>query len=231
MALLTHPMKAPTEEEAIQAHRQQMAGSWPYFLADALTRISLGMVVIVVPPFLVLANLTHLYGWILLLLAVVGLLRAFKSLHLEGFLPALIASAFTLVFGLVLLVYPLGPLLDLRAVLLLYLLIEGISDLTFAYQFQSFRHAAGAYFTGSLALVMALVLAFGWPETRHFWQSSTLLGTLYSLQGFLLLALALGMKRFVDVPPAPSSEPEEAKADAEESVLAQSHQEAENQRQ
>jgi uncharacterized membrane protein HdeD (DUF308 family) len=187
----------PDKETLLHGLHEDIALSWPFFLAEALCRVLMGFLLILIPPFLVLENLTHLYGWIFFSLALVGLLRAFKAQNLQGFLPALFTAAFTLVFGLVLLVYPLGPMLNLRSVLVLYLLIEGLSGYGFAFQFRHFRHASGSYFTSTMALLIALLLGLGWPEEQHFWQSSTLLGALYCLQGFLLLALALGMEHWV----------------------------------
>jgi uncharacterized membrane protein HdeD (DUF308 family) len=171
---------------------------WRLFLGEAMVRIALGALFVIVPSYLPPTVLKEFYGSILLAAALALLVRSFYSRALPGFLPSLVDGVFTLVFSLVLLVYPPEPAINLRMVIVFYLLVEAMAQLIFASRFLMFQHAGGLFCCGLLALLFSMVISLNWPPAQYFWMSGLLLGLLYLLQGFIGMAMAMAMETFLN---------------------------------
>ena len=125
---MNSPIQPPTLAAAVN---ESMRRHWGWYLAEGIVLVALGVAAVLIPVVATLA-VTLVLGWILLISGVIGLITTFRASGAPGFTWSLISGILGVVVGLLLLRWPFQGTLSLTAVLIAFLLIEGIATIFYA---------------------------------------------------------------------------------------------------
>ena len=164
---------------------------WVLFLVEGILLTVLGMLAILLPAVASLAA-TLIFGWILLLSGGVGLVTTMRARHAPGFGWSLLSALIGLVAGVLLLARPVLGTLSLTAVLIAFLMAEGVVSIFYATEHRKSFSAGWGWMlaSGLLDLVLAVILLAGLPGTA-VWALGVLLGVNMIVGGAALISMAL----------------------------------------
>jgi uncharacterized membrane protein HdeD (DUF308 family) len=182
----------PSDPAAIRAavsvaiHRH-----WGLFLFEGIALIVLGGLAVLLPAVASLAATVFL-GWILLLSGVLGLVATIRARSAPGFGWSLISAIIAIVAGAVLLAQPVQGTLSLTAVLIAFLLIEGVASILYALEHRKGLSGRWSWMltSGIVDLVLAVILLAGLPGTAA-WALGLLIGINMIFGGWALVWMAL----------------------------------------
>jgi uncharacterized membrane protein HdeD (DUF308 family) len=154
----------------------------------------LGFFAVAVPGISTLG--TELFiGWLLIFGGTLQLFRTFKGRYqAPGFLGSLLTGLMYLIFGILLVLFPLAGVLSLTILLTLFFIATGIAKIILGVQLRPFRRWGWFLLNGILALIIAFIIWSGWPGTA-FWVLGLLVGINMIFFGISLIVLALGLPR------------------------------------
>lgn len=151
----------------------------------------LGFVAIVF-PFVSTLVAALLVGWVLLIAGVFLLVSSF-SIHGTGpFFGALLSGLFALAAGVFILFNPLAGAVGLTLILGVVFMIQGVSEIFFAFELRPHPGWTGMLLSGLASAVLAIIIAGGWPAI-----STVALGILVGVNflstgfGYMLVSRAL----------------------------------------
>jgi uncharacterized membrane protein HdeD (DUF308 family) len=164
---------------------------WVLFLVEGILLTVLGMLAILLPAVASLAA-TLIFGWILLLSGGMGLVTTLRARHAPGFGWSLLSALIGLVAGVLLLAQPVLGALSLTAVLIAFLVAEGVVSIFYATEHRKGFSAGWGWMlaSGLLDLVLAVILLAGLPGTA-VWALGVLLGVNMIVGGAALISMAL----------------------------------------
>jgi uncharacterized membrane protein HdeD (DUF308 family) len=164
---------------------------WVLFLVEGILLTVLGMLAILLPAVASLAA-TLIFGWILLLSGGMGLVTTIRARHAPGFGWSLLSALIGLVAGVLLLARPVLGTLSLTAVLIAFLMAEGVVSIFYATEHRKGFSAGWGWMlaSGLLDLVLAVILLAGLPGTA-VWALGVLLGVNLIVGGAALISMAL----------------------------------------
>lgn len=158
----------------------------------------LGLIAVALPGISTLS--TELFiGWLLIFGGAVQLYRTVKSRHEPGFLGSLLMSLLYLMFGVLLIAFPVVGILSITLLLTFFFITEGIAKIILAFQLRPLPQWGWFLLNGLLALVMAYIIWSGWPGSA-FWVLGLLVGINMIFFGISLLFLAWGLPRIEPKP-------------------------------
>jgi uncharacterized membrane protein HdeD (DUF308 family) len=185
-----------------QAVAQSIRDHWVLFLVEGVILVILGVLAIVIPPIATLA-VTILIGWLFIISGIVGLITTFMARQAPGFWWSLLSAVLAIAAGLVLLIWPLGGVLTLTLLLIVFFTIEGV--LTIMYALEHKKELSGRWgwmlASGIIDLVLAAIIFAGLPGTAA-WAIGLLVGINLLFGGASMIAMALHAKSSADAPPA-----------------------------
>lgn len=154
----------------------------------------LGFLAVALPGLSTLS--TELFiGWLLVFAGVFQLYRTIKAgAHATGFISSLIISILYMIFGVLLILFPVAGIFSLTVLLTLFFIAEGIAKIVLGIQLKPFRRWGWFILNGVLALIMAFIIWAGWPGTA-FWVLGLLVGINMIFFGISLIFLAIGTPR------------------------------------
>ncbi|TLY89138.1 MAG: HdeD family acid-resistance protein [Gammaproteobacteria bacterium] len=164
---------------------------WVLFLVEGILLTVLGMLAILLPAVASLAA-TLLFGWLLLLSGAMGLVTTIRARDAPGFGWSLASALVGLVAGGLLLAQPVQGTLSLTAVLIAFLIAEGVVSIFYATEHRKGFSAGWGWMlvSGLLDLVLAVILLAGLPGTA-LWALGVLLGVNMIVGGAALLSMSL----------------------------------------
>src|ERR1700722_1939765 len=164
---------------------------WVMFLVEGIVLVFLGTLAIILPPIASIA-VTVLFGWILLLSGVVGLISTLRARHAPGFWWSMLSAITGIVAGGLLLAWPLNGTLSLTVVLIAFLVVEGFVSIMFSIEHR--KQLSGRwgwmFASGVVDLVLGAILFAGLPGTA-LWALGLLVGINLLFGGWALIAMAL----------------------------------------
>ena len=137
------------------------AGTWVMVWGALL--IVAGIVAIVEPGIAAVAT-TLLLAWLFVFAGVVELVYAFQQRAHDGFAWKLIAALATLALGICMLVFPIASLATLTLLIGAFLMASGISSVLLAFKLRPKPGWGWVLFDGALSIVIAIMIASGWPQ-------------------------------------------------------------------
>jgi uncharacterized membrane protein HdeD (DUF308 family) len=182
----------PTDVERVAAAvSATIHKHWVLFLVEGILLTVLGMLAILLPAVASLAA-TLIFGWILLLSGGMGLVTTIRARHAPGFGWSLLSALIGLVAGVLLLARPVLGTLSLTAVLIAFLVAEGVVSIFYATEHRKSFSAGWGWMlaSGLLDLVLAVILLAGLPGTA-VWALGVLLGVNMIVGGAALISMAL----------------------------------------
>lgn len=170
-------------KEAVHHH-------WVAFLAEGIILVILGTLAVLVPDLASLAA-TILFGWILLVSGVVGLISTIRARRTPGLWWSLFSAVIGIVAGGLLLVWPLQGVFSLTAVLIAFLVLEGIVSIFYALEHRKGLSAHWGWMlaSGIVDLSLAGLLFAGLPGTAE-WALGVIIGVNMIFGGWALIVMA-----------------------------------------
>jgi uncharacterized membrane protein HdeD (DUF308 family) len=164
---------------------------WGLFLFEGIVLIVLGTLAVLVPAVASVAA-TIVFGWILLLSGGMGLISTLRARQSPGFGWSLLSAVLGIAAGIILLTMPLQGTLSLTAVLIAFLIVEGVATVLFALEHR--KGASGRWSwllaSGILDIGLGGILLAGLPGTA-VWALGLLLGINLIFGGWALVWMAL----------------------------------------
>jgi uncharacterized membrane protein HdeD (DUF308 family) len=185
--------------EAIHRH-------WGLFLFEGIVLIILGTLAVLLPVVASLAATVFL-GWILLLSGVLGLIATIRARHAPGFAWSLVSAIIGIVAGALLLGLPVEGTLSLTAVLIAFLMVEGVASILFALEHRKGLSGRWTWMltSGIVDLVLGVILLAGLPGTAA-WALGLLIGINMIFGGWALVWMALHARsEAIGTPISPST--------------------------
>ena len=164
---------------------------WGLFLLEGILLIVLGAFAVLVPAVASVAA-TIVFGWILLLSGLIGLVATLRARQAPGFGWSLLSAVIGIAAGIILLAMPLQGTLSLTAVLIAFLLIEGVASILYALEHRKGSSGRWSWMlaSGIVDLVLGLILLAGLPGTA-VWALGLLIGINMIFGGWALVWMAL----------------------------------------
>lgn len=154
---------------------------------------TLGLLAVILPGISTLS--TELFiGWLLIFGGGVLLYRTFKTRHAPGFIGSLLTGILYVVFGILLILFPIAGILSLTVLLTIFFIAEGIAKIILSFQLRPFRRWGWLLLNGILALILAYFIWAGWPGTA-FWVLGLLVGINMIFFGISLIFLGWGIPK------------------------------------
>jgi uncharacterized membrane protein HdeD (DUF308 family) len=176
------------------AFRATVGHHWVLFLSEGIALLILGTLAIIVPAVASLAA-TLILGWILLLSGLVGLIATIRARHAPGLWWSLMSALIAIVAGALLLGWPLRGMFSLTAVLIAFLILEGVASILYALEHR--RGVSGRWgwmlASGILDLVLGGLLLAGLPGSA-VWALGIIIGINMIFGGWALIAMALAAR-------------------------------------
>lgn len=183
-----------TPAQIRSAFRESVRHHWVMFLIEGIALVLLGILAILAPHIASLAA-TVFFGWILLLSGVIGLITTLRARHAPGFAWSLVSALLGIAAGVILLGWPVQGMFSLTAVLIAFLLIEGVVSILFALEHR--RGLSGRWgwmlASGVLDIVLGGILLAGLPGTA-LWALGLLIGINMIFGGWALIGMALASR-------------------------------------
>ena len=163
---------------------------WQLFLIEGIALVILGLLAIMAPAFASLAA-TIFFGWLLLISGAIGLIATFRARQAPGFVWALLSALLALAAGALLLAAPLQGVFTLTAVLITFLILEGVLSIAYALEHRSGRSGRWGWMlaSGVLDLMLGAILFAGLPGDAS-WALGLLIGINLVFGGWSLIAMA-----------------------------------------
>jgi uncharacterized membrane protein HdeD (DUF308 family) len=164
---------------------------WGLFLLEGILLIVLGTFAVLVPAVASVAA-TLVFGWILLLSGLIGLVATLRARQAPGFGWSMLSAVIGIAAGIILLAMPLQGTLSLTAVLIAFLLIEGVASILYALEHRKGSSGRWSWMlaSGIVDLVLGLILLAGLPGTA-VWALGLLIGINMIFGGWALVWMAL----------------------------------------
>lgn len=172
--------------EGFQNHRYLL-------LFEGIIFTLLGFIAIALPGISTLSAELFI-GWLLIFGGAIQLYRTLKARHAPGFIGSLLSSILYLVFGVLLIAFPIAGIFSLTILLTLFFIAEGIAKIILGFQLRPFSQWGWFILNGVLALVIAYIIWSGWPGSA-FWVLGLLVGINMIFFGISLMFLAWGIPR------------------------------------
>ena len=170
---------------------QAIHDHWVLFLVEGIVLVILGLLAIVVPQIASLA-VAIFVGWLFLISGVVGLITTFMARNAPGFWWSLLSAVLGIAAGLVLLIWPIGGVLSLTLLLIVFFTVEGV--LTIMYALEHKKELSGRWawmlVSGIVDLILAAIIFAGLPGTAA-WAIGLLVGINMLFGGTSMIAMAL----------------------------------------
>lgn len=141
-----------------------------------------GILAVLMPAVAAIANVL-LLAWLLIFGGTFEIVYAIQTRHAKGFGWKLTSGILTLVLGILLLVSPLAGVAALALLIGAFFLVGGIARSILAFQLRPLSGWGWILFDGLLSIVLALLIAIGWPQS-----SFAIIGILV---GFWLMAAGI----------------------------------------
>jgi uncharacterized membrane protein HdeD (DUF308 family) len=179
------------EAQAIQQLGGAVRRHWVLFLSEGIALVILGLLALMAPAVASIAA-TVFFGWILLLSGIVGLVATLRARQAPGFAWSLLSALVGIVAGALLLAWPLQGTLSLTAVLIAFLLVEGVVSIMYALEHRNaLSHRWGWMLaSGILDVALGALLFAGLPGTA-LWALGLIIGINMLFGGWALMLMAL----------------------------------------
>jgi uncharacterized membrane protein HdeD (DUF308 family) len=175
--------------------KRSLHDHWRLFLAEGLILGVLGLIAIAAPLFAGLAAAV-LFGWLLLLAGIAGLVFTLRTRGAPGFVWSLLSAIIAAVAGAALLWNPVAGLVTLTYVLTAYFVIDGLFMIVFALSHRRDLSARWEWIlvNGLVDLFLAGVIIAGLPGTL-LWAFGLLIGIDLVFGGITLAAVAVAARK------------------------------------
>ena len=171
---------------------EDIRSSWGWFLALGVLFVLLGTVCVIGSVSATFATVI-VFGWMLIISGVFGLVNAFGTRTWQGFLLTLLSALARGFAGYVLIRYPLGGAISLTVILASFLIVCGLFRAIGAGALQ-FPHWGWSVFSGVVSLVLGIMLLAQLPVSS-VWFIGFAIGVDLICDGSSLIGFAAAIHR------------------------------------
>jgi uncharacterized membrane protein HdeD (DUF308 family) len=173
-----------------QVLTQALRKHWVPFLIEGIVLITLGLLAILAPMVTTVAGVI-LYGWLILLSGVVGLVTTFMTRNTPGFWWSLVSAVLGVVVGIILLGGPIVEDVSLTLVLIVFFTIEGVAWSLYALEQKSNLSGPWTWMlvSGMVDLILAFLIFCRLPVTEA-WAWGLMVGISLLFGGSSMIAMA-----------------------------------------
>jgi uncharacterized membrane protein HdeD (DUF308 family) len=186
-------MSAPIDEATTVTN--ELAGAvrrhWGLFLSEGIALVVLGALAVAAPAIASVAA-AALFGWILLVSGLAGLITTLRGRRVPGFAWSLVSALIGIAAGALLLGWPLQGTVSLTTILIAFLLIEGVVTIMYALEHRTALSGRWSWMlaSGVLDVVLGALLLAGLPGTA-LWALGLIVGINLLFGGWALILMAL----------------------------------------
>lgn len=137
------------------------AGTW--VIVWGVLLMVTGIIAIVAPGAAAVAT-TLLLGWLLVFAGIVEFVYAYQQRAHDGYTWKLISAFAILALGVFMLVFPIASIASLALLVGAFLLASGASSVLLAFDLRPKDGWGWVLFDGVLSIVVAILIASGWPQ-------------------------------------------------------------------
>lgn len=137
------------------------AGGW--VIVWSVSLIVAGIIAIVEPAVAAVAT-ALLLAWLFLIAGIVELIYAYQQRAHEGLAWKVISGLISLALGIYMLVFPMASIASLALMIGAFLFASGISSALLAFKLRPRQGWGWVLFDGLLSIVIAVMIASGWPQ-------------------------------------------------------------------
>jgi uncharacterized membrane protein HdeD (DUF308 family) len=137
------------------------AGGWVIVWGVCL--IVAGIIAIVEPALAAMAT-ALLLAWLFVFAGIVELIYAYQQRGHDGLAWKVISGLALLALGIYMLAFPIASLATLTLLIAAFLAASGISSLLLAFKLRPRAGWGWVLFDGALSIVIAIMIAAGWPQ-------------------------------------------------------------------
>jgi uncharacterized membrane protein HdeD (DUF308 family) len=188
-------MNQPYDAEQVRAALgETISHHWGWFLFEGILLVILGFAAILLPGAASLAA-TVFFGWLLLLSGIMGLVSTFRARRAPGYVWSLLSAILAIVAGALLLFRPIQGVFSLTAVLIAFLIAEGVISVFYALEHRKGLSGRWGWMlaSGIIDIILGLILLAGLPGTA-VWALGLLLGINLLFGGWALIMMALSAR-------------------------------------
>lgn len=188
-------MNQPLDADRLRAAvRETVAHHWGWFLFEGILLVLLGIAAVLLPAAASLVA-TVFFGWLLLLSGIMGLISTIRARRAPGFAWSLLSAILGIGAGGLLLLWPIAGTFSLTAVLIAFLIAEGVISLFYALEHRKGDSGRWGWMlaSGIVDIILGLILLAGLPGTA-IWALGLLLGINLMFGGVALIMMALAAR-------------------------------------
>ena len=137
------------------------AGGW--VIVWGVLLIVAGIVAIVEPAVAAVAT-ALLLAWLFLIAGIVELIYAYQQRAHDGLAWKVISGLISLALGIYMLVFPIPSIASLALMIGAFLFASGVSSVLLAFKLRPRQGWGWVLFDGALSIVIAILIASGWPQ-------------------------------------------------------------------
>jgi uncharacterized membrane protein HdeD (DUF308 family) len=137
------------------------AGGW--VIVWGMSLIVAGIVAIVEPAVAAVAT-ALLLAWLFLITGIVELVYAYQQRAHDGLAWKVISGLISLALGIYMLVFPMASIASLALLIGAFLFASGVSSALLAFKLRPRQGWGWVLFDGVLSIVIAIMIASGWPQ-------------------------------------------------------------------
>lgn len=181
-------------EQVRAALGETVSHHWGWFLFEGIVLVILGLAAILLPKAATFAA-TVLIGWLLLLSGIIGLISTIRARRAPGFGWSLLSAVLGIGAGVLLLIWPLSGAFSLTAILIFFLIAEGVISVFYALEHRKGFSGRWGWMlaSGIVDILLGLILLAGLPGTA-LWALGLLLGINLIFGGVALIMMALSAR-------------------------------------
>jgi uncharacterized membrane protein HdeD (DUF308 family) len=137
------------------------AGGW--VIVWGVLLIVAGIVAIVEPAVAAVAT-ALLLAWLFLIAGIVELIYAYQQRAHDGLAWKVISGLISLALGIYMLAFPIASIASLALMIGAFLFASGVSSVLLAFKLRPGQGWGWVLFDGALSIVIAIMIASGWPQ-------------------------------------------------------------------
>jgi uncharacterized membrane protein HdeD (DUF308 family) len=171
-----------------------MERHWQLFFVEGVVLVVLGIAALILPPLATIA-VAVLFGWILMLGGIFGLVTTIIGRHAPGFVWSLLSSIIAIVAGALLFGWPAGGALPLTVILTGFLVADGFMTIMLALEYRRAGHGrwAGLMINGVVDVILAAIIVIALPQSAA-WAIGIIVGVDMLFGGASLIVLSLAAR-------------------------------------
>jgi tetratricopeptide (TPR) repeat protein/uncharacterized membrane protein HdeD (DUF308 family) len=166
--------------------------NWKPYLIEGIILVLLGVLAIVVPPFVESFAALFLFGCLFLISGIAGLIATFAMRQAPGFWWSLASAVIGILAGLLLLAQPIPEMLTPDFVLIAFFILEGVATIMFALEHKksATRRWEWMLVSGAVDIFLAAAIVFDLLGPT-WWATGLIIGFSLVFSGVALIAMAV----------------------------------------